>query len=457
VIVAPSDPDRVYVISGTQYGRDKGFYVSNNGGDTFRPGGHAGGNSGYQWWFGRLWVDPKDADHLFAADVSLRESNDGGATWHVSGDVHADQHAMDWDPNAAGRVYLGNDGGVYHSDGNGADGTWVHATYEPMNQSYHLAVAPDDPKRLATGLQDNGSIRTWKPNAEPRNLSIWNPYGGGDGHEVQIDYHDHDIYYECSQVGFCTMHHDVNGTSTAHPFGRRHSTRVTTDAPLALDPTNPNVVYVAGNVLDRSTDRGHTFTQISPSGDYLTGPVPPNENDKGPFYGNEYATITWVAPAKTRPNTIWVGTDTGRLWRTTDLGAHWHRFTDPVLPTRWVNAIIVDPNDADHVYVAYSGYREGYLAANVFETTDSGATWSNISGALPNAPVEMLTYDSLRHMLYAATDLGVFVLSRGRGWARVGSNLPNSPILDVKISGDRRTLFAATFGRSVWSVPTGST
>jgi hypothetical protein len=253
------------------------------------------------------------------------------------------------------------------------------------------------------------------------------------------------------------MHQDVNGKTTSHPFGRRHSTRVTTDAPLVLDPTNPNVVYVAGNVLDRSTDRGATFTQISPSGNYLTGPVPPNEEDKGPFYGNEYATITWVAPAKTQPNTIWVGTDTGRLWRTTDLGEHWHRFTDPALPTRWVNAIIVDPNDADHVYVAYSGYREGYYAANVFETTDGGATWTNISGLLPNAPVEMLTYDPLRHMLYAATDLGAFVLRRGEGWARVGSNLPNSPILDVKISGDRRTLFAATFGRSVWSVPTGST
>ena len=43
VAVAPSNPDRVYVISGTQYGLDKGFYVSDDGGDTFRPGGHAGG------------------------------------------------------------------------------------------------------------------------------------------------------------------------------------------------------------------------------------------------------------------------------------------------------------------------------------------------------------------------------------------------------------------------------
>ena len=184
--------------------------------------------------------------------------------------------------------------------------------------------------------------------------------------------------------------------------------------------------------------------------------MPPNENDQGPFYGNEYATITWVAPAKTAAEH--------------DLGRHRHRpaveddrprralerITDPGLPTRWVNAIIVDPNNADHVYVAYSGYREGYLAANVFETTDNGATWTNISGRLPNAPVEMLTYDPFAAHAVRRDRPRRLRAEPRPDWLRVGSDLPNSPVLDVKISGDRRTLFAATFGRSVWSVPTGS-
>ena len=80
VAVAPERPDRVYVVSGTQYGLDKGFYVSNDGGTTFRPGGHAGGNSGYQWWFGRSGSTRTTQNHLFNADVNLRESTDGGAT-----------------------------------------------------------------------------------------------------------------------------------------------------------------------------------------------------------------------------------------------------------------------------------------------------------------------------------------------------------------------------------------
>jgi photosystem II stability/assembly factor-like uncharacterized protein len=452
VAVAPSDPNRVYVISGNTYGPDKGFYVSDDGGDSFVPGGRAGGSSGFEWWFGRLWVDPKDKNHLFNADVSLRESKDGGATWATSSGPHADQHIVQWDPNVPDRVYLGNDGGVYRSDANGATRSWIHATYEPFNQSYHLAVAMDDPNRLASGLQDNGSNRTWTAAAGPSDLTQWNSYGGGDGHYVVIDPSDHNIYYECSQVGNCTRHEDANGTTRNIRFGQRHSSRITTDAPVVLDPNDPSIVYFGGNVLDRSTDRGTTWTQISPPGDYLTGPVPPEQDDKG-SYGGLYSTITAIGVAKTDGNTIYVGTDSGRLWKTTDLGANWTELTGKGLPVRWVNSIVVDPANADHVYVAYSGYREGDYAANIWETTNGGNSWQNISGNLPNAPVEMLAYDQPNDQLYAATDFGVFYDKNGKkNWKRFGDGLPNTPVLDIKITGDGKTLYAATFGRSVWKI-----
>jgi photosystem II stability/assembly factor-like uncharacterized protein len=89
----------------------------------------------------------------------------------------------------------------------------------------------------------------------------------------------------------------------------------------------------------------------------------------------------------------------------------------------------------------------------VWTTTNGGATWQNISGNLPNAPVEMLAYDQTRNQLFAAEDLGLFFLKNGKqNWARVGTGLPNAPILDVKLSGDGHTIFAATFGRSVWKL-----
>ncbi len=464
VAVAPSDPARVYVVAGSPYGPDKGFYVSNDGGDSFVCGGRPGASGGYQWWFGRLWIDPVNENHLFSADVSLRESNDGGATWNNSNPVHADQHAMEWDPNVPNRVYLGNDGGIYRSEGNGATGTWVHATYEPWQQSYHLGVAADDPTRLVTGTQDNGSLRTWTATTPPSDLTQWNSYNGGDGHYTVIDPTDHTYYYACFQPQpprqNCSGFHDVGTTTTRWSFPNSTSTtplwpadmRWTTDTPIALNPSDPTVVYIGGTVLGRSTDRGHTFTVISPPDpNSLPGAPPADEQDQGPFYANEYGTITAIAPAKTAPQTIYVGTDTGRVWKTTDLGATWTQFQG--LPTRWVNSIVVDPADADHVFVAFSGYREGDDSANVWTTTNGGAAWQNISGNLPNAPVEMLAYDQALNELFAAEDLGLFYLKNGkRNWTRLGTGLPNAPVLDVKLSGDGHTIFAATFGRSVWKL-----
>ncbi|HEY2523268.1 MAG TPA: hypothetical protein VGJ19_24365, partial [Streptosporangiaceae bacterium] len=95
------------------------------------------------------------------------------------------------------------------------------------------------------------------------------------------------------------------------------------------------------------------------------------------------------------------------------------------------------------------------LAANVWETTDGGATWRNISGNMPDAPVWMLTYDQPRNQLYAGTDFGAFFLKNGKkNWGRLGSGLPNAPVFDLKLSGDGNTIFAATFGRGIYQIPT---
>src|SRR3954447_1108259 len=207
IAIAPSNPNRIYVIFGNQTGNDKGFNYSDDGGDTLKVGGRAGGNSRFEWWFGRLWVDPDDQNNVFSADVSLRCSTNGGATWTNVGGPHADQHGMAWDrstldgnPATPDRVFLGNDGGMYRSENSG--GTFVKATNQPWNQSYHLAISKQDPSRLITGLQDNGSNRSWTPaNPSPSDpqLKDWNSTGGGDGHWVNIDPTDDTYYYACSQ------------------------------------------------------------------------------------------------------------------------------------------------------------------------------------------------------------------------------------------------------------------
>jgi hypothetical protein len=133
------------------------------------------------------------------------------------------------------------------------------------------------------------------------------------------------------------------------------------------------------------------------------------------------------------------------------------------LPQLWVNSIVVDPGNADRAWVAFSGFRAGDNGSHLYETTDGGATWTSVSGILPNAPIEDVIFDHASSAMYVATDLGVFwarVPPAGGGhapptplqWFRVGSGLPATPDMDLKINGSDTTLFVGTFGRGLWEV-----
>ncbi len=112
-----------------------------------RTAARPGSQGGFGWWFGRLWVDPRNQEHLFVAGVNLRESSDRRQHLGQLRGLHADQHAMQWDPAVANRVWLGNDGGLYRSDANGADATWTKAIHEPYTQHYQVEVGRDRPER----------------------------------------------------------------------------------------------------------------------------------------------------------------------------------------------------------------------------------------------------------------------------------------------------------------------
>ncbi|CAN5742151.1 hypothetical protein BH20ACT23_BH20ACT23_09430 [soil metagenome] len=261
--LSPSNPDRLYVIHSETLGFFEGFYVSNDGGDSWTKSPPnpllENSQSSFGWWFGRVWVTPENADRVFVAGVPLMETTDGGLTWRFGAQgIHVDQHAMAWDDKVPNRIYLGNDGGTYRSDDNGA--SWVKATYEPYTQFYTIDVSEQDPSRIAGGTQDNGSNRTW-------NGEAWNEHYGDDGLENAINYNDQNIVYACFQYGNCAK--STNGGDTMRSFtSRTTSQRRNWMSPLEFDSNDPNVMYYGGNILNRTTDGGETWTAISPD---LTG------------------------------------------------------------------------------------------------------------------------------------------------------------------------------------------
>ncbi len=104
-------------------------------------------------------------------------------------------------------------------------------------------------------------------------------------------------------------------------------------------------------------------------------------------------------------NTVIYCANPSTFYRTLNDGDDWADVTDG-LPDNRVATIAVDPQDAAHLFVGVGGFTEG---VKVYESTDAGDNWNNISGNLPNVPVNSLVYQTgTDDGLYVGTDLGVF-------------------------------------------------
>jgi len=454
VAVAPTNPNRIYVLSSTDLGATLGVWRSDDAGTTFTPTASislATGGFVYAWWFGRIYVDPTNPDHVYSTGVNLSESTDGGRSFSsAAGSTHADQHGIAYDPTRAGRLYLGNDGGTYRSDDNGK--TWTHGVFMPWNQPFSVDVSQTRPQRVVAGLQDNGGRRSWTKGGAAAGPNLWNDYTGGDGTETRINPNNDLIVYGCSQYGACAVSHDGADTNSSFEDSVAGS-RKNWLTPIEFDPQDPSTVYTASEIVSRSTDDGANWTPISP--DLSNGPG----METNPLF-KSYGTVTTIAPAPARTGIIYAGTDDGNIQYTRTGGIPWTKATAANLPHDWVTKIAVDASNPDVAYATFSGFRSAKTAASVFRTADGGVTWTDVSGNLPQAPVNsiLLVGDNA----YVATDVGVFLarsISTGLGaqWLRVGSGLPQTPVWDLAYQKATNTLYAADFGRGVYALPLDST
>jgi hypothetical protein len=225
--------------------------------------------------------------------------------------------------------------------------------------------------------------------------------------------------------------------------------------PIVLSPHDANTLYVAANVVFKSTDEGQSYTAISPD---LTRHDPATLGASGgPITKDQtsveyYATIFALAESPVRRGVIWAGSDDGLIHVTRDAGKSWQKVTPPDLP-EWTRVSIIEPShyDAGTAYVAANRYQLEDFAPYLYKTTDYGRTWTKItSGIAADQFTRVIREDPERPgLLYAGTERGVWVsFDDGASWQMLQRNLPAVPIHDLAVKeGD---LIAATHGRSFW-------
>jgi len=250
------------------------------------------------------------------------------------------------------------------------------------------------------------------------------------------------------------------------PFGQfgpqaRGPLRFNWSTPILVSPHNPGTIYMGGQHLFRSMDRGDHWQIVSPdlttndkskyAPDKPTGGITPDATG-----AETYCTIITIAESPLTPGLLWVGTDDGNVQITRNGGATWTNVRANVLGVpagMWVSRVEASRFDEGTCYLTFDGHRSDVFKPFVFKTADYGKIWTDITNNLPDGgPVYVIREDiKNKDLLFVGTQFGVF-FSRdgGKGWTSLNLNAPTMAFHDLLIHARSRDLIAATHSRGIW-------
>ena len=154
---------------------------------------------------------------------------------------------------------------------------------------------------------------------------------------------------------------------------------------------------------------------------------------------------------------MYVGTDDGMVQVSPDGGKNWtaiSKFGELDIPEYgYINDIEADLHDANTVYIAVNNHKRGDFKPYIAKSTDRGATWTNITGNLPErGSVYTIKQDHVNpDLLFCGTEFGCFfTVDGGKKWVELGAGLPTVAIRDIEIQRDENDLVLASFGRGFY-------
>jgi photosystem II stability/assembly factor-like uncharacterized protein len=462
--MSPANPSVVYAVAEAANNKG-GFFRSRDGGASWERMSdyQTGGN-----YYNEIFADPKDVDRVYAVDVNLQVSDDGGKTFHRVGEnlKHVDNHLVWIDPDNTDHLIVGCDGGIYETFDRGH--TWRFSSNLPITQYYRVATDNSLPfYRVYGGAQDNFSVggpsRT-RTNNGIRNAD-WFITSGGDGFGSVVDPVDPNTVYAESQFGNLSRFNLRTGEVVGiQPFDSTgEALRWNWDSPLFVSPHSHTRIYFAANRVFRSDDRGDSWHAVSPditrqidrtklkAMDRVWSVDAVGRNVSTTLFG----TIVNIAESPIKEGLLFAGTDDGRISITEDGGAHWRpidHFTG-VPDTSVVSHITPSQHDVNTIYATFQNEQSGDFKPYVVKSTDLGKTWTNITGNLPaRGSTWAIAEDHVdRNLLFVGTEFGLFFTNDGgKKWVQLKSGLPTIQVRDLTIQKRENDLVVATFGRGFY-------
>jgi len=463
------------------------------------------------------YEDPVDDPAAFRGDNhrAVVLSKDGGTTWFdMTADatdpdhpnaLHPDQHYIVTNPSNPFQFIEANDGGIMRSSGEFANvSSWCgpRGLVEPMKsrceqllsqvptrltgmnsglttlQFQSLSVSPFDKNQLQGGTQDNG---TWE---NVGRTNRWVNTIIGDGGQSGFDIADrqfrfHNFYEASAEVNFSGgAMEDWNWI--ADPIFETEAQEFY--VPMISDPRVSKTLFVGTEHVWRTKTAGQGKMTLAElrlhcnewTGDFplgvtcgdwvpLGGPkLTAKASPEDPRFGGA---VTAVARASSDTSTLWAATSRGRVFISRNADAEPAAsvsFTrlDPMAPNapnRYITAIYVDPANANHAWISYSGFSSatpstpGHVFEVTFNASAGTAAWKSLDGDMGDLPITTLVRDDVNGTLFAGSDYGVIRLEQGDDeWTTAAPGMPNVEVPGLTIVPGARILYAATHGLGAW-------
>ncbi|MBK9981896.1 MAG: T9SS type A sorting domain-containing protein [Saprospiraceae bacterium] len=432
--ICPSDPNILYAI-GAIGSFSSNTFVTNDGGENWISKAEPAifFTYGQAWYDLDIAADPNNCQRILAAGVGIAESNQQGSSWRpILTDMHPDHHNITFDPLMPGRIFFGNDGGIWLSEDNGttvSDKSYGYVT----TQFYAGAIHPDaGSPYVMGGTQDNNSLIISEPGLSSSKIAY-----GGDGIFCFIDQDEPNIQIVSSQYG---------------------NYKLSTDGGSSFD----SGVSVDGEFINRSgyDDRADIlYGQVNQSGvndvDFFRWDVKTGVLDKVDVVGFNIV-VTAVKADPLVPNRVYFGGQSGLVLRTdnTNVGNPQGSVYADLPGTANVSCIYKDKLSESDALISLFNY--GATLENVWVTYNDGADWTAIEGDLPDIPVRWAIFDPADHdHAMIATDAGIWATDDINGdfthWEPTNPKrgMPFVRVDMLLMRESDKMVLAATYGRGL--------
>jgi len=461
--ISPNNPLVVYALVESKH---NALYRSEDGGQKFKM--VADKNiGGRPFYYGEIHIDPENENRIYNLHSLVDVSDDGGRTFKTMmpyAKAHPDHHAWYMHPKDGSFIIDGNDGGLTMSRDRGK--TWRFIRNLPLAQFYHINYDMETPYNVYGGMQDNGS---WRGPSQVYNVQgiqnvYWQELSFGDGFDVVPDRVNSRYGFTMSQQGNVMRYDLETGFSKfvqpVHPDGE--DLRFNWNAAIAADPFNNNGLYFGSQYLHKSSDRGDTWTIISPDLTTNDSTKQKSMESGGLTYdatgAENYTTIIAIAPSPLNKDIIWVGTDDGNLQLTTDGGKTWTnkiKNIKGVPEGSWIPQIHPSTYNEAEAFVVINDYRRDNWAPYIFHTKDYGKKWTNIVSKekVKGYALSFVQDTEAENLYFVGTESGLYIsIDAGKTFSKYTNKYPTVSTMDMRIHPRENDLIIGTFGRAAYII-----